>query len=117
MLAGMGKYVSLPAGIANMIAQQLGPSQGVSPDIVGSECPEMSGVSESEITTSLGMYLKDTSPGNERMTYPCIWWFRGRWPVRFDEKVRRFLSQDHRDYHIEEVVLIQRADVTNQPPL
>ena len=108
MLKDDGSYATKHADIADMIVGQLGPCS----ESVLDTAPVPTGIdalSEADIVGALSSGPVDTSPGFDAITYPFLRWLHKRFPSEFDELVTDTLEHDHPDFHVGEVVLIQKS--------
>ena len=108
MLKDDGSYSTRHGEISDMIVGQLGPCTDPV-DATVLDIPGLDGLSESDVTSALASCPKDTSPGFDGITYPFLRWLHKTFEDGFNALVYDALEKDCRDFHVGEVVLIQKA--------
>ena len=108
MLRDDGNYSTRHCDISDMIADQLGPC-AVGVGTVAMTLPDFGDLSDSDIVNALASCPKDTSPGFDGITYPFLRCLHRTFPVEFGGLVCSALESDCPDFHVGEVVLIQKA--------
>jgi len=109
MMRTNGTYVISHPEISDMIAEQLGPVDAPLPSIAANQGNSyFADLSESDVVAAIASCPRDTSPGFDGVTYPFLGWLRGKYPSEFDALVLDSLTNDHPDFHVGEVVLIQK---------